>query len=122
MPFDWQQLLSAPKHVWKTFERVCIAMFTTKATLPLGLVLCLGILVHKLTSSDLKDLLVKLVDASWFCALGWVLFAVTLAVGKAAFSWREKIYQNELNRIQGVKDKIVKGQLEIEFPPQPPKK
>jgi hypothetical protein len=97
-------------------------MFTTKATVPLGLVACLGILVRKLESADLTDIIQSLIQANWFCAIGWVLFAVTLGVGKLAFDWRERMFQNELNRVTGVKDQVVRGQLEIQFPPTPAKK
>ena len=111
-------IFNAPKHVWKTLERICIAMFTTRATVPLGLMVVLYNVVNKLDSKDLKELLQSVVGATWFAALGWFSFACAVIVGVLLFRWREGIFQRELNRIQEVKDKVVKGQLELRFPPQ----
>ena len=91
-------------------------MFTTRATVPLGLMVVLVVIVTRLESKDLKDLLHEIINATWFNVLGWLLFALTLAVGVVAFNWREKIFQRELDRIQEVKNRVVSGQLEIKFP------
>jgi hypothetical protein len=53
------------------------------------------------------------------CALGWFLLVIAIIVGTFAFRWRESIYQRELERISGVKDRVVNGQLEIKFPKNP---
>jgi hypothetical protein len=115
---DWLKsiIFDAPKHVWKTVERVLISMFTTRATVPLGLMVVLVVLVSKLESKDLKDLLHEVITATWFSVLGWLLFVISIIVGIVAFNWREKIYQRELDRIQEVKNRVVSGQLEIKFP------
>lgn len=115
---DWlhQIIFSAPKHVWKTFERVIIAMFTTRATVPLGLMVTIVYLVRKLDPKDLGNLLREVVNSNWFAILGWLLFIILMPVAVLAFNYREKIYQNELNRLQQVKDRAVQNQLEIKFP------
>lgn len=90
-------------------------MFTTRATVPLGLMVVLVVIVRKLKPEDLKDLIHETIHATWFCVLGWILFVLSVVVGVVAFNWREKIFQRELDRIQEVKNRVVTGQLELKF-------
>jgi RNAse (barnase) inhibitor barstar len=94
-------------------------MFTTRATVPLGLMVGLVIIAYRLDPRDLKDILLRAIDSAWLCALGWIMFALSIVFSVAAFRWRERIYQRELDRIQEVKNNVVKGQLEIKFPKLP---
>jgi hypothetical protein len=118
----WLDILifKAPKHVWKTLERVAIAMFTTRATVPLGAMVAICWIVNKLSSDDLKSLIEHTIDAAWFAVLGWFMFAASMILGIVAFRWREGIFRRELDRIEGVKNRALLGQLEIKFPPNPP--
>lgn len=115
-PWLHEILFSGPKHVWKTLERVLIAMFTTRATVPLGLMVVLYKVIDKLESRDLQALLQCVVDANWFSLMGWSMFVIAVIVGILGFRWRERIYQLELNRMQETKNQVLAGQLEIKFP------
>jgi hypothetical protein len=74
-------------------------------------------LASKLESKDLAAILKDLVNSNLFAILGWLMFLIAVSIGLFAFNYREKIYQNELNRLQQVKDRVVQSQLEIKFPP-----
>lgn len=108
-------VLQAPKYVWKTIERVIIAAFTTKATVPLILGTLFWKLLDKLTSADLKELLKSTIESNWLVLLGWFLFAASLVAGTIAFRWREQIYDRELKRITTVKDEAIRGQLDLKL-------
>jgi len=91
-------------------------MFTTRATVPLGLIVALVYIVHKLESKDLKELIQATISAQWVAVLGWVMFAVAVVIGYYAFQWRERMFERELKRLDSVKERVVKGQMELGLP------
>lgn len=105
----------AMRHICKSAERVIVAAFTTKNTIPFGLLVALCCLIYKLPGAAIANLLFHLIDSRWFAVLGWTAFAVTLVVGWRIFCWRERLHVAELEQIIKMRDRLVDEQLKLKF-------
>jgi hypothetical protein len=103
------------KVIYKSIERIVIAAFTTRNTVPfIGLVV-LTIICFRLPPEGLERVATKILDSALYGLLGWVFFLLSLIVGFYLFRWRERIYQSELNRANEVRNKLVEGQLTLKL-------
>ena len=65
----------------------------------------------KLDSKDLKEVLLKvLVTYGW---LGYPVAGITIYVAIRVLRWRERFYQQEMNRISEVRNKLMQTRLEL---------
>jgi hypothetical protein len=109
----------ATKHICKSTERVVIAAFTTKNTVPFGLLVALCLLVSKLPAASLEALLFRVIDSRWFAVMGWSLFAVVLLAGWRLFCWRETLHVAEIDQIVRVRDRLVEERLKLKLDTPP---
>ena len=70
----------------------------------------------KLTSADLKELLLTLITSAWFSLLGWALFFGSVFVAIRLFQWKDRVHQNEIDRASGVKNIAIQKHFELELP------
>lgn len=97
----------------KSLERITIAAFTNKATVPFMLSVLLGYIAYLLGPDKLEHVIITLLQSNLLQYGGWMLFAITTGVSVASFRWRERIYKAELDRIQEVKKVALERQLEL---------
>jgi hypothetical protein len=69
--------------------------------------------VWKLPASDLKDLILRIVDSRTALVLGWGFFVLTFFGAWKVFKWQEEKHARELERLRTVKELALKGQLEL---------
>ena len=103
------------KHCCKSAERVLIGAFTTRNTVPFGLLFALCILLYKLPGGSLEKLLTLLIESAWFTLLGWGLLAVVLFGGWRLFLWRERLHDRELQQVIKVRDRLIEEQLKLKL-------
>lgn len=107
------------RHITKSLERIIIAAFTTKNTIPFGALVAVCIVAYRLPEDGLKEIILRMVDARWFAVLGWVLLLVALVIGYKLFTWREKLHVAELQQIIKVRDRLVEEQLKLKLDSTP---
>jgi hypothetical protein len=103
------------KHICKSIEKVIIAAFTTKNTVPFGLLMALCFLIWKLPAPTIESLILRVIDSRWFAVLGWVLLGVVLLGAWRLFCWRERLHVAELDQIIKVRDRLVEEQLKLKL-------
>lgn len=86
----------------KSMERVLIAAFTTRNTIPFGLLVIMGICAWRLDPRDLSLLISDLIHATWFIALGWMLFIVATIVALNMYRRLEATYEREIKRLMDI--------------------
>ena len=67
--------------------------------------------VWKLSSSDLKEVLLKV-----FVTYGWTGYpvaGVTIFICVRILRWRERFYQQEMTRVAEMRNKLLQGKLEL---------
>lgn len=103
------------RHIAKSAERVIIAAFTTRNTIPFGLLVALGLLIYRLPGESTERLLTKIIDSRWFATLGWVLLLAFMFFARKLFVWREKLHAAELEQVVKVRDRLVEEQLKLKL-------
>jgi hypothetical protein len=66
----------------------------------------LSIVVQKLDSKDLRELILGLF-CPWFAVLGWLLFLLGSGIYVVALNWTRKRYEAEIERQRDVLDRLV---------------
>jgi hypothetical protein len=100
----WNRLIAA-------LEKVALKSLATGNFAWFGIFTVSGICICRLSTSDLKDLLLKvLVTYGW---LGYPVASMTIFISVTILRWREKIYQQEMARISEVKNTLMQGKLEL---------
>src|SRR5213595_2514596 len=97
-------------------EKVLCKAITTGNIIPFGLLVIGGIIGLKLPPSDLKEVILNIVNSAWFSVAGWVLFVISLYGCKKLIAWRESTHQNEMKRIAEVKNQAVQAHFELPLP------
>jgi hypothetical protein len=105
----------------KSVERVTIAAFTTRNTIPFFLAAIVGIVAWRMPAPDLRAFLGDLLQSRFLLALGWSLFVITFFGARQLIKWQEKRHAAELDRLTKLKDLALQGQMELPLKQNPPK-
>lgn len=94
-----------------TIEKIAMKSISTGNFGWFVLLFVCGILIWKLDSADLKEVLLKvLATYGW---LGYPVAGITIFTSVRILRWRERFYQQEMTRITELRNKLMQGKLEL---------
>ena len=99
------------KQFLRVVEKVALKSLATGNFAWFVLLMISGGLIWKLSSADLKEVLLKV-----FATLGWlgyVVAGITVVVSVKILRWREQFYQDELRRMSEVRNEVLQSRLEL---------
>lgn len=68
--------------------------------LPFGVMVSVLLLVWKLDSKDLHEVLDKMIDHRWFAVGGWVMFAGSVYCSIRIVRWQSRLYRERINELK----------------------
>src|SRR5437870_2127643 len=100
----WDRLILA-------LERIALKALVTGNFVWFVILVIGGGCVWKLQPEDLKEVLLKVFSAyGW---LGYIVAGVVIFVCVRVLGWRERIHQQEIDRITKVRDQAVQAKLDL---------
>lgn len=89
--------------------RVASKSLATGHFIPFGLFAVIAFAVWNLSSKDLKEVLLHIIDARWFAVGGWIACAVTFYGARRVLAWRERLHDAEMSRMAAIKNQVMQN-------------
>ncbi len=95
--------------------RVGLKLVTTGNVVWMAVILISLSVIWRMDSADIKECVISFVGWPWFGITGWLLFLLTLLLGKWVLRMQLKLNQGEIDRMARVRDQAMQPQLELEM-------
>jgi hypothetical protein len=85
--------------------------------IPAGTILIILLMVWKLNSKDLADVLTQIVGRVWLGVAGWVVALIVVYVSIRIYKAKDRAHREEIARIAEVKNFAIQKSLNLNLPP-----